>query len=422
MKKIGKALVLMVLSRQLKLLLRKHPVKVVGVVGSYGKTSTKLALATVLDRGLRVRYQEGNYNDIVTVPLIFFGENLPSLLNPYAWLRVFIRNNKQIKQTYPYDVVIVELGTDGPGQIAAFNRYLDLDIAVVTALAFEHMEFFPDMQSVAAEELSVMGFSKQTIVNRDLCDSEYFGTSQVTTYGIHGGDYQAVNVKVTGDNISFTINKSGTQFLQTSCINSSQNVLYSASSAAAVGDALGVAQDVLAEGIAAIQPARGRMQKLHGLHNSIILDDSYNASPEAVLSSLDTLYATEAQQRIALLGNMNELGDFAPSAHTQIGDYCDPTKLSEVITLGPDANKYTAEAARQRGCKVTEFDSPYAAGRYLLDKLQPGTVVLVKGSQNKVFAEETVKLLLADQADASKLVRQSAEWQKLKHRQFADAS
>src|SRR5690606_28173476 len=102
----------------------------------------------------------------VTVPLIFFGQNEPSLLNPFAWLRVFISNQRQIR-SYPYDAVVVELGTDGPGQIAAFKKYLRLDIAVVTAIVPEHMEFFNDMQAVANEELDVAGFAGKVLYNVD---------------------------------------------------------------------------------------------------------------------------------------------------------------------------------------------------------------------------------------------------------------
>lgn len=421
MKKLGKALVLWMLTRQLRQLRARHPIKIIGVVGAYGKTSTKLALATVLSKGLRVRHQEGNYNDIVTVPLIFFDEKLPSLTNPVAWIKLFRRNQAQIRGEYPYDVIVVELGTDGPGQIAAFNRYLELDIAVVTSLAYEHMEFFEDVAAVAKEELSVIGYSKQTLVNRDLCDASYLGERKVTTYGLNGGDYQVVNAQVEGDTISFTINKAGAAFLQASCYYSSQNVQYSATAAAVVGDWLGLSPDVIAAGIANIQPAAGRMRKFAGLNGSIILDDTYNASPEAVKASLDALYAAEGTQKIALLGNMNELGSFAPDAHTDIGNYCDPAKLSEVLTLGPDSNTYLAKAAREKGCKVTTFDSPYAVGKYLAEKLQPGTVVLAKGSQNKVYAEEAVKIILANPTDAQNLVRQSDSWQAVKRRKFSDA-
>jgi hypothetical protein len=124
LKSFGKDIVLIVLSWQVKRLQRRNDIKTVGVVGSYGKTSTKLAIARVLQKHFRVQYQEGNYNDIVSVPLVFFGEAMPSILNPIAWLLIFIRNELQLLKPYPYDIVVLELGTDGPGQIAAFKRYL----------------------------------------------------------------------------------------------------------------------------------------------------------------------------------------------------------------------------------------------------------------------------------------------------------
>ena len=96
MKKIFKSLVVFVLTRQVRKLRKKNSFRVIAVVGSIGKTSTKLAIAQTLEPSLRVRYQHGNYNDLVTVPLIFFGQNTPSLMNPFAWFRVFRNNHKQI--------------------------------------------------------------------------------------------------------------------------------------------------------------------------------------------------------------------------------------------------------------------------------------------------------------------------------------
>src|SRR5690606_8645396 len=134
MKKFLKSLVVSVLAWQVNRLRRKNQFKIVGVVGSVGKTSTKLAIAQTLSKSMRVRYQEGNYNDIVTVPLIYFGQVEPSLFNPIAWIKVFINNQKQIKN-FPYDVVVIELGTDYPGQITAFAKYVNLNLAVVTGIA-----------------------------------------------------------------------------------------------------------------------------------------------------------------------------------------------------------------------------------------------------------------------------------------------
>jgi UDP-N-acetylmuramoyl-tripeptide--D-alanyl-D-alanine ligase len=160
------------------------------------------------------------------------------------------------------------------------------------------------------------------------------------------------------------------------------------------------------------------MRRLAGVNGSIIIDDTYNASPEAVKLALSSLYQMDSPQKIAVLGNMNELGASSEEEHRKIGEYCDPKQLSLVLTLGTDANKYLAEAAETKGCKVVTFDNPYTIGDYLKSIVKPGAIVLAKGSQNGVFAEEAVKLLLANPKDQSKLVRQSPQWLKIKTKAF----
>ena len=123
-------------------------------------------------------------------------------------------------------------------------------------------------------------------------------------------------------------------------------------------------------------------------------------------------------QRVAVLGNMNEMGGLSPAMHKDVGSYCDPNKLDLVITLGPDANKYLAPAAKNRRCQVQSFDSPYEVGELLKSYLKDDAIVLIKGSQNRVFSEESIKSILADPADATKLVRQSDYWLKKKRAQF----
>jgi UDP-N-acetylmuramoyl-tripeptide--D-alanyl-D-alanine ligase len=172
------------------------------------------------------------------------------------------------------------------------------------------------------------------------------------------------------------------------------------------------------KGLHNIRPVSGRMNRLKGINGSIILDDTYNASPEAMKAALKTLYRVKAPQKIAILGNMNELGSYSQSAHEEIGQSCDPAQLYLVVTIGPDANKFLAPAAKTNGCEVANFDSPYDAGEYVKEQIQEGAIVLAKGSQNKVFAEEAVKQLLADISDSDKLVRQSPEWLKIKRKAF----
>jgi UDP-N-acetylmuramoyl-tripeptide--D-alanyl-D-alanine ligase len=160
------------------------------------------------------------------------------------------------------------------------------------------------------------------------------------------------------------------------------------------------------------------MQVLRGVQGSSIIDDTYNASPVAVEAALDVLYAAHTVQRIAILGNMNELGDYSAEAHCEVGRYCRPDKLDLVVTIGVDAEKYLAVAARAKGCIVESYSSPYEAGAAVLRHLKKGAVILAEGSQNGVFAEESLKGLLADKTDFSKLVRQSRYWMHTKRHQF----
>jgi len=422
MKQQFKKLIVAILGFQVRSLRKKHSFKVVGVVGGIGKTSTKLAIAQTLGKSLRVRYQEGNYNDIVSVPLIFFGSPLPSLLNPFAWLGVFIQNSKQIKGAYPYDVVVVELGTDGPGQIAAFQKYLHLDIAVITAIVPEHMEYFADMQAVAKEEIAVSAYSDKIIYNADLVAEEFVSLlpSNKESYSLQStsATFYAANIFHSAGGYEGDVKRNGDMFAHFSHEVVSETQLYSLLAAVSVSAELGLKPTDILDGIATIKPVSGRLRRLRGINSSVIIDDTYNASPEAVKAGLQTLYKIDAPQKIAILGNMNELGAMSPNAHKEIGDMCDPTKLQLVVTIGPDASQYLAPAATSRGCTVKSFDNPYEAGEYVQGKIEPGAVIFAKGSQNGVFAEEAVRLLLADPEDAVKLVRQSRYWQKQKAKSF----
>ncbi len=423
MKKFLKKIVVAMLVRQVRRLRKKHDFKIVGVVGSIGKTSTKLAIAQTLGKSLRVRYQHGNYNDMVTVPLIFFGHATPSLLNPVAWFKIFLNNSKQIRGSYPYDVVVVELATDYPGNIAEFKRTLELDIVVVTAITPEHMEFFADLDAVAAEELSVISYSKQVIYNADLVDMKYreMLPPGSISYGIQdaGASYHLANVFHSAGGFEGDIKHGSDEiFLHISHEVVSETQLYSVLAAAIVGNELGLKKTQILEGLAAILPVSGRLRRLRGINNSTIIDDTYNSSPEAVKAGLRMLAAIDAPQRIAILGNMNELGTMSVAAHKEIGELCDPSVLQLVITIGPDANAHLAPAAQAKGCTVKTFDTPYDAGEYLQSKIEPEAVIFAKGSQNKVFAEEAIKKLLADPEDAAKLVRQSDYWLSRKAKNF----
>lgn len=419
MKKMFKKLVVYILAKQVNKLRQKNDFKIVAVVGGIGKTSTKFSIAHVLSGGLNVRYQKGNYNDISSVPLVFFGQDMPSLMNPLAWIKVFIKNQKQLSKKYPYDVVVVELGTDGVGQIKQFARYIEADITVVTALTPEHMEYFESMDAVAAEELSVTEFSKEILFNKDLCPQKYVGKLQnAQSYSAKNkADFYLTNIKNNG---GYTTTFNGVSNFEVSANLVSETQLYSLVAATAVAQKLGVKEKDIQKQLKTLSAMPGRMNLLAGKNGSKIIDDSYNASPDAVKLALDTLMNFNAKKRIAVLGTMNELGEMSQSAHEEIGAYCDPKKIDQVVTIGEQAKKFLAVEAKNSGCKVESFDSPYDAGKFVALMLDKDTVVLVKGSQNRVFSEEAIKAMLANPADAEKLVRQSSYWMNVKSKQFKE--
>ena len=190
------------LERAVKKYFKKHPeVKLVAVTGSVGKTSTKVAIGTVLNEKFRVRLHEGNHNSELSAPLAILGVEFPDDIRSLGqWLAVFKAVNTRIKQPTDVDVIVQELGTDAIGQIPHFGTYLTPDISVVTSVAPEHMEFFKTLDAVAAEELAAANFSKWALINRDDIPGVYaaditnpnlntYGTTDAAEYRFDSSDY-----------------------------------------------------------------------------------------------------------------------------------------------------------------------------------------------------------------------------------------
>ncbi len=423
MKKIFRNIISRILEWQVKRLQRISSFKTFAVVGSIGKTSTKLAISHALGKIGNVQYQSGNYNDRVTVPLIFFGHNNPSsLMNPLSWLKIIYLNEKQLRTDYQFDYVVLELGTDGPGQISKFS-YLDIDLVVVTAVTPEHMEYFNDLDAVAEEELSVAKFAKKLLVNSDLIATKYLAKlpSDLTciTYGTSAKAH--INIHDGASKGSFTISMQNKSIFAAKDVVLSLPKKYTLAAILGVMSFLGISDPKKISAVledAVLTSVPGRLQQLPGIHDSIIIDDTYNSSPEAVKMALDVLYSHNGAQKIAILGSMNELGAVSESAHKEIGKMCKPQNIDLLVTIGTQANKYLAPEATKNGCTVHSFTNPYEAGMFIRHTMKPKSVILAKGSQNGVFAEEALKSILKNSHDQVKLVRQSDDWLMKKKKQF----
>jgi UDP-N-acetylmuramoyl-tripeptide--D-alanyl-D-alanine ligase len=418
------------LERQVRRLIRRHHPRVVAVGGSVGKTTTKMMIATLLRQKYRVLVHESNYNTEIGLPLSIFNLRVPgSLLNPFSWIWRLIQTELRLRR-YPYDVIVAELGTDHPGEIPRYLTYLAPTIGVITAVTPEHMAGFPGgLDEVAAEELALAAASKTVVANYDDIRAtdrrryldqhprrHYYGLSPQAEYGVQVKSTDPV----TDTHLILTHQR---HRLELTLAVYGAHSAKSAAAAIAVADLMDLTTAQIQAGLAQVRPVNGRMRALPGINGSTLVDDTYNSSPEAVVAAMQALAAAPVTgRRLALLGSMNELGPESPRYHEEAGAAAAGADL--LVTVGADANRYLGPAAVRAGLDPSRChaaDSPYAAGDYLRLVLQSGDVLLAKGSQNGVFCEEALKVLLADPADARHLVRQSPHWLKIKAKQFTDA-
>lgn len=423
MKQAFKNIIVKLLWLQVARLRAKHKPITVAVAGSIGKTGTKTAIATVLSEHFKVQWQDGNYNDIVSVPLIFFGQKMPALYNPIGWLKVFAVSELYIQTNYKYQVVVVELGTDYRGNLDLFKKNISVDYGVLTAIAPEHMENFKDIDAVADEELTIADIATTVLVNTEVTDEKYIRRiKSPLTYGYDPKDTCSIQAETLTKDLKRPLRLrlvgAGEEFTCEVPLIGKQG-LPAIAAATLLAHKLKLSKEEIGRGLDKLQPLQGRMNPLKGVHGSLLIDDTYNSSPEAAIAALDTLYEVDAKQKIAVLGRMNELGSYSRELHQKVGDYCDPEKLDLLVTIGDDANDYIAGSAEKRGCRVFRSPTPYHAADVVASLIHSNTVVLAKGSQNGVYAEEAVKLLLKNSEDISKLVRQSKSWLKIKEDCFS---
>jgi UDP-N-acetylmuramoyl-tripeptide--D-alanyl-D-alanine ligase len=400
----------------------KHPdVKLVVVTGSVGKTSTKVAISTVLAERYRVRLHEGNFNTHMSAPLAILGIDYPENIRSFkAWKMVFAAAEERINNPTDVDVIVQELGSDRIGQIPHFGTYLIPDISVITAVSPEHMEFFHTVDNVAREEMAMANFSKQVLINRDDIDgvyAKYLTNATVNTYGTSAiAEYHFISENYTAENghSGMFVLPDSKNPTPVSIHVLGEHTLRPAIAAGAVASKLGMNATEITSGLAKIRPLPGRMNILRGVEETTIIDDTYNSSPLAAQSSLRELYQLSSPQRIAVLGDMNELGETSSMEHHRLGELCDSNQLAWVVTVGKQTEKYLAPAAKAKGCQVRSFQNALEAGSFVHSVLEKGAVILFKGSEGGIYLEEAIKIILHSTSDESQLVRQSPKWMERK--------
>lgn len=427
MKNLFKQIVVYILTTEAKLLLKRHKPIIIAVTGNVGKTSMKDAIYTVLKKHVAARKSEKSFNSDIGVPLTVLG--LPNAWNnPFLWAKNLVDGLfiALFSKEYPA-YLILETGVDRPGDMKKLAEWIKPNIVVLTRFPEVpvHVEFFVDPKAVIDEKMQLVRALKPegvVIYNHDdqLIQAEL---QNIRQQAIGYSRYLSSQFVAKNDEIYYVDDvPAGTQF-EVVHFNETQTVkvaeviglqfVYTYTGALAVAMQCGVSLTDAAASLRDHQPSPGRMRIIKGLKGSVIIDDTYNASPAAVEQALLTMKEIKhAKRKIAVLGDMLELGRFSAREHERIGELV-PSCVDVLFTLGIRSQKI-AELALQHGldeAKIFQYDDVARAGRELQAMLAPGDVVLVKASQG-IRAERVVEEVMQEAERAGELlVRQDTAWQ-----------
>jgi UDP-N-acetylmuramoyl-tripeptide--D-alanyl-D-alanine ligase len=423
MKDLIKPVVVRLLVWEAKLVLARHKPFIIGVTGNLGKTSTKDAIYAVMKDTVHVRRSEKSLNSEFGVPLTILGEK-SGWSSPLAWFMILVRGLfVPFAKQYPTHLVL-EIGADRPGDIKSITTWLRPDITVVTQFGQVpvHIEFFKDRDAVVLEKSHLVSALKETglfIYNADDHDAVRLlekTQARKVGVGIHEqADIKADNVRMYGDPLTGTetdVTVDGHSYHLVLPELVGKSPVYSALPALAVARELTISLEVACASLRDSDKPKGRMRILPGMNGSVIIDDTYNASPKATEHGLQSLSSIDARGRkIAVLGDMLELGEFTREEHYKIGMFA--AKCAHKLYTVGIRSRIIAEGALDGGMAdehIMQCDTSIDAGKELVQVLQPGDVIYMKGSQS-VRMERAVKMILAETHEPHRfLVRQEKQW------------
>ena len=439
MKKILKTILIVLLFKLSALVLKKYNPKIVAITGTVGKTSTKDAIYVALSQFESVRKSPKSFNSEFGIPLAILDADSPGG-NLLGWAKVLVEGVVLLifPNHYPRWLVL-EVGTDRPGDIAEITKWLTPDVVIVTRLSKVpvHVEAFGSPEYLFEEKGNLVKALKSggiLILNADDSDVVAYRNiskdlsaqpGKVILFGNSAGsDVGALNHKIiyneggipTGvsfevlvvehEDLPLKIELKGTLGEQHS---------YHILAALCLIKALGENLTIAVKSFQNESAPPGRMKLVEGFNDSIIIDDSYNSSPVAVEEALKTLesikLSSKSSRKIAILGDMLELWHYTSEAHKKIGK--DVSKIAEILATVGIRSRYTAESAlnaEMNEANIFQFDDSLEAGKFMRDLIKKGDIILIKGSQG-MRMEKVVENLMAHPELAEKLlVRQGKEW------------
>lgn len=334
---------------------------VVGVTGSVGKTSTKDIISSVLSKKYKVLKTEGNYNNELGLPLTL------------------------LKVT-DEDALVLEMGMDGLGQISLLSSIAKPKYGVITNVGTAHIGILGSRENILKAKLEMLdGLDKDgnLIINNDNDMLHMWAEKKlddrVVTFGINNeSDFVAKNIKydeVTTfecNNDNYSINVGGEAFV------------YNALSAITLGTILNIDKDLIKKGISDVVLTKNRLQLIEK-NGYLIISDCYNANYDSMKEGIFNLGKYKYRRKIAVLGDMLELGEYSKELHEKVGEEVLKNNIDILVTVGTEAKNIGRVASKST--EVHEFDNNQDAVKYLKETIKKDDVILVKASNGMKFTE-----------------------------------
>jgi UDP-N-acetylmuramoyl-tripeptide--D-alanyl-D-alanine ligase len=350
---------------------------VVGVVGTNGKTSTKELIRAALDSRLEVHATFGNLNNLIGVPQTLL------MIPDHA------------------DVAVIEMGTNQPGEIAALRAIAEPTLVVVTSIAEEHLEGLGDLTGVLREEMAATDGVGVAIVpagQADVVAEARKRARRVVAAGLEGGDLAVERWSLDAEGRG-TLNVNGVDVgVPLRGVHNLRNAML----ALAVARELGISTEDAARGIArmTVPPMRSNVEQIG---RATLINDAYNSNPGSARAAIELLAHAGGpdgpkRQRVAVLGSMLELGPTTPQLHDEIAR----AALAAQVDLIAGVGEFAAALERVGAPKDRVLSAPDAEAIWpkLSSRLQPGAIILLKGSRG-VRLERLVPLVTRWAQDAS---------------------
>jgi len=429
MKEFFKKIISEIIKSESILIVKKYKPKIVAITGSVGKTSAKDAIFAVLSSAYFVRKGEKSFNNNIDIPLTILGcQN--AWLDPFVWMRNIIKGLELIifKYNYP-EWLILEVGADRPGDIKKITKWLKPNIVVLTSFAKVpvHVEFFKDKDAIVREKKYLVESLKRDgilIVNGDDEDSLKIKETSKNLSIIYGTDklsdlvatevknYYGEDENVEG--ITFKVEYEGNIVPIVIKGSLGAKSVYSSLAAIAVGLTQKINIVKSGEALLNFEVPKGRMRIIKGIKKTTIIDDTYNSSPIALASALHTLRDIKTKNRskkIAVLGDMMELGKHSVDEHYKAGKFA--AEVCDIlITVGIRSRKIAEGAldSLMSEKNIFQFEDSISAGKALQDIIKERDIILVKGSQSTRMEKVVEEIMLEPEKIKELLVRQEEEW------------